>query len=117
MFSDHTPFLFPHDSVPALRNMRDEETWTQLVERIAELPETAAESLAFQLMMVRVCGCMRCTSYKANLGCTICSQRAVRNEKSSINEVMGSYSQAMEAVDKFITHNTIVMLDDIELAA
>lgn len=117
MFSDHTPFLFPHDSVPALRTMRDEETWTQLVERVSALPETDAESLAFQLMMVRVCGCMRCTSYKANLGCTICSQRAIRNEKSSIGEVMNSYTQAVDAVDKFMTHNTMVMVDDIELAA
>ena len=117
MFSNHTPFLFPHASVRALKHMREEETWTELVERIAALPETDAESLAFQLMMVGICGCMRCTSYKANLGCTTCSQRAVRNEKSSISEVMSSFTKATSAVNEFMINHTIISIDEIELAA
>lgn len=105
MFSNKTPFLFPHQCVAYLREMRDEGQWATLVDRVAVLPETSADSLAFQLMMIRICGCMRCTTYKANLGCTTCSQRAVRNSKSSTNAMLHWFTKAQEEVRLFLdTH-------------
>ena len=102
MFSNKTPFLFPHSSVPYLRQMREESHWDVLVERIAALPETDDDSLAFQLMMIRICGCLRCTNYKANLGCTTCSQRAVRNSKVSTNAMIHWFTKAQEEVRLFL---------------
>lgn len=104
MFSTKSPFLFPHSSVPYLREMREEKHWDKLVERISALPETSEESLAFQLMMIRICGCLRCTNYKANLGCTICSQRAVRNNKSSTHAIVHWFTQAQTEVRMFLNH-------------
>jgi Tat protein secretion system quality control protein TatD with DNase activity len=102
MFSNKTPFLFPHSSVPYLHEMREENQWAALVERVAALPEVEEESLAFQLMMIRICGCLRCTSYKANLGCTTCSQRAVRNSKASTGTMIHWFTKAQEEVRAFL---------------
>jgi hypothetical protein len=117
MFSNRTPFLFPHTSVPFVREMREESSWAELVDWVATLPETHEDSLAFQLMMIRICGCLRCTNYKANLGCTVCSQRAVRNSKSSTASMMGWYSKAREEVDEFMSTQNIIPLEAIERAA
>lgn len=103
MFGTKTPFLFPHDSVPFLKDMRD-ESWNELVERIAQLPETDEESLAFQLMMIRICGCLRCTNYKASLGCTVCSQRAVRNSKAPSGALLRWFAKAQEEVEEFLAN-------------
>jgi hypothetical protein len=108
MFSNKTPFLFPHSAVPYLDQMREENTWAALVERISALPETDEDSLAFQLLMIRVCGCLRCTNYKANLGCVTCSQRAVRNSKSSTGAMLHWFTKAQEEVRAFLdTHEPL----------
>lgn len=104
MFSSKSPFLFPHSSVSYLRDMREEKHWEKLVERVSTLPETNEESLAFQLMMIKICGCLRCTNYKANLGCTTCSQRAVRNSKSSTSAMIHWFSKAQSEVRGFLHH-------------
>lgn len=117
MFSNKTPFLFPHSSVPLLPTMRDESSWSDLVNRIALLPETHEDSLAFQLLMIRVCGCLRCTNYKANLGCTTCSQRAVRNSKSSTNAILNGFVKAQEEVRAFLDTQEIIPLTEIDKAA
>lgn len=101
MFGNKTPFLFPHESIPYLREMRD-ESWGALVDRISQLSETEEESLAFQLMMIRICGCLRCTNYKASLGCTVCSQRAVRNSKAPSGALLRWYTKAHEEVTEFL---------------
>lgn len=111
MFSNKTPFLFPHSCVPYLRDMREEGNWAALVERISLLPETAEESLAFQLLMIRVCGCLRCTNYKANLGCVTCSQRAVRNHKSATPTMLHWFSKAQDEVRSFMLPREIPVID------
>ncbi|MBA3531509.1 MAG: hypothetical protein H0T73_06255 [Ardenticatenales bacterium] len=111
MFSNKTPFLFPHSSVPFLRDMREETSWATLVDRVGTLPETDQDSLAFQLMMIRICGCLRCTNYKANLGCTTCSQRAVRNSKSSTNTMIHWFIKAQEEVRAFLDTNQPLPID------
>lgn len=95
------PFLFPHESVPHLRDMRD-TPWAELVDHIASLPATDEESLAFQLMMIRICGCLRCTNYKASLGCTVCSQRAVRNTKAPTSTLLRWFHRARDEVRAFL---------------
>jgi hypothetical protein len=107
MFSNKTPFLFPHQCVSYLREMRDESQWSALVDRVAVLPETGSDSLAFQLMMIRICGCMRCTTYKANLGCSTCSQRAVRNSKSATATLLHWFAKAQDEVRVFLNEHPI----------
>lgn len=115
MFSNQTPFLFPHSSVFSLRDMREERHWSKLVDRISGLPETSEESLAFQLMMIKICGCLRCTNYKANLGCTTCSQRAVRNSKSPTNAMIHWFTKARSEVNGFLNGKEVTTT--LELAA
>ena len=81
MYPD-SEILFPHRSVADLKNLRNEE-WRILVERIARLSETEPDSLAFSLMMIRTCECLKCDmgSYKASLGCTACARRAVAGSR------------------------------------
>jgi len=98
-----TPFLFPHDSIGGLKDLRDGQ-WSELTEAVANLPETHKDSLAFSLMMIRICGCLRCTNYKASLGCTICSQRAVRNSKAPDAALLRLFHRAQEEVSAFLAN-------------
>jgi len=102
MFGSKTPFLFPHESVPHLRDCRSDKAWIELVDHIAALPETDEESLAFQLMVIHMAGCLRCTNYKANLGCTVCSQRAVRNTKAPMSTILRWFKKAQNEVRQFL---------------
>lgn len=45
-----TEILFPHRSISALKGLRG-DLWQVLVDRVAVLPETHEDSLAFSLMM------------------------------------------------------------------
>lgn len=68
-------FLFAHWAVPALRDMRGAR-WRDLVERIAPLPETHLDALAFALVMVRLNGCVTCDArrFRERGGCANCSR-------------------------------------------
>ncbi len=91
--------LFPHRSVRALKNLRDGQ-WRELVERIAALPETHEDSLAFSLLMIRLCDCMNCDlgSYKASLGCATCARRAVSAIKASDTALVRRFEKAKEEI-------------------
>ena len=45
--------LVPHESVPALVEVGNGQ-WRDLVKRVADLPETHEDALAFSLMMIRI---------------------------------------------------------------
>ncbi len=53
--------LFPAHLIPSLRDLRGEE-WRSLIDRVASLPETHHDSLAFVLMMIELNGCLKCNS-------------------------------------------------------
>ena len=53
-------FLFAHWAVPKLKDLRGAR-WRALVERIAVLPPTHPDALAFALLMIRVNDCVKCT--------------------------------------------------------
>jgi len=95
-----TEILFPHRSVSALKGLRDGGQWQKLVERVAALPETHEDSLAFCLMMIRLCDCMNCDlgSYKASLGCSTCARRAISAIKGSDAVLMRHFEKAKEEV-------------------
>ncbi len=95
--------LFPHKSVQALKDLRGPR-WQKLVERVAGLPETDLDSLAFSLLMIRVCDCLNCNlgSYKASLGCSACARRAVGGFKGSDEELLRKFEQAKREVEEFL---------------
>ncbi len=68
-------FLFAHAAVATLANLRGPR-WQELVARIAKLPATDPDALAFALTMIRVNGCVTCDikRYRERGGCAQCSK-------------------------------------------
>ena len=86
--------LFPHRCVKTLQRFRGLE-WRALVKRIAALPETHVDSLAFSLMMIRLNKCLNCDlgSYKASLGCCACARRAINSFKGSDRQLIDKFER------------------------
>ena len=99
--------LFPHHVIPALKKLRGPK-WQALIERIAKLPETHEESLAFMMMMIRLDGCMACEtdSYRAMRGCAACALQTLRRYKGEDDELITQFSGALEEVKKFAENHT-----------
>ncbi len=95
--------LFPPYAIAPLRDLRGPE-WQALVKRIAALPETHPDSLAFSLMMMRLDGCLTCEtdSYKAMRGCVQCALQTIRRFKESDADLTNLYIQAQESVDTYL---------------
>jgi hypothetical protein len=95
MMYPRSEILFPHRCVSALKRMRGPE-WQELVNRIADLPDTHQDSLAFALMMIKLTGCLNCDldSYKASLGCCTCAKRAINAFKGSDKLLLRKYQEA-----------------------
>ncbi len=72
---DRIEFLFAHWAVAKLNDLRGPR-WRALVERVAALPSTHPDALAFALMMIRLNGCVACTAqrYRERNGCADCSR-------------------------------------------
>jgi hypothetical protein len=95
--------LFPHRCVNTLKRLRGPQ-WQGLAGRIASLPETHIDSLAFALMMIRMSKCMNCDlgSYKASLGCCACARRAINAHKGSDVVLIRRFEQAREELLKYL---------------
>ena len=91
--------LFPHSRVSGLKRLRDKE-WQSLVERVAALPETHPDALAFSYMMIKLCSCLNCDlgSYKASLGCSACSQRTINAIRVSDEALLRQFEEARDEV-------------------
>jgi len=76
--------LFPYRAISPLRRERG-EVWRDLVSQVACQQDGREDTLAFSLMMIRLCDCLNCdqSSYKASLGCVSCAKRTVTSEKTS----------------------------------
>ena len=96
-FHAKAELLFPAHLISSLRDLREEE-WQRLVDRVAALPETHTDSLAFVLMMVELDGCMKCNSnnYKFLRGCYLCATQTVQSFKGSDQELLDMYERAKQ---------------------
>jgi hypothetical protein len=76
--------LFPYRAIAPLRKERGIE-WQELVDQVATQRDGNEDTLAFSLMMIRMCDCLNCdqSSYKASLGCVACARRTIAAEKTS----------------------------------
>lgn len=95
--------LFPRRCVSALKELEGAR-WRALVERVSALPDDHKDSLAFSLMMIRLCKCLRCDlgSYTASLGCCTCAQRAVRGFKGSDAGLLWLFERAKREVLEYL---------------
>lgn len=92
--------LFPAHLISSLRNLRGEE-WRKLVDRVAALPETHPDSLAFVWMMIELDGCLRCNSnnYKFLRGCFLCATQTVQSFKGSDSDLLDLYNRAKKELN------------------
>jgi hypothetical protein len=99
--------LFPPYAIPPLRGLRGPE-WNDLVNRVAALPETHPDSLAFSLMMMRLDGCLTCEtdSYKAMRGCAQCAIQTIRRFKEGDEDLLQLYQEAQTDVNAYLKENT-----------
>lgn len=92
--------LFPAHLIPALRELRSEE-WADLVDRVAALPETHPDSLAFVLMVIELDGCLKCNSnnYKFLRGCYLCATQTIQSFKGTDDELINMYKRAKKELN------------------
>lgn len=96
-------WMFPLSATPLLREARGDE-WRELTNYVESLDEEHEDSLAFALMMVKICGCLNCQpgGYKLSLGCGTCAFRAAANLKGTDHQVLRRYRAAREEVNCFL---------------
>ena len=108
--------LFPAHLISSLRDLRGEE-WRDLVDRVAALPETHVDSLAFVLMMIELDGCLKCNSnnYKFLRGCYLCATQTVQSYKGTDTDLMELYRKAHEELNLYLEQG--VRHNELSLAA
>ncbi|NPA91299.1 MAG: hypothetical protein GXO55_07625 [Chloroflexi bacterium] len=102
MYPD-SEILFPYRAVKGLKHLRG-PLWQRLVERVLQLPEDHPDAIAFSFLIVRLADCLHCDqgSYKAYLGCQVCSQRIIAGFKGSDEDLLYLYEQAREDVRRYL---------------
>ncbi len=101
--------LFPPRLIGSLRNLRGAE-WAALVDRVAKLPETDPDSLAFSLMMIRLDGCVKCHegSFKYMRGCQLCATQTIMQFKGTDADLLALYQKARRDVDAYLAGEPVI---------
>ena len=110
--------LFPPRLMSALRGLRG-PVWGSLVERVAVLPETDPDSLAFTLLMIRLDDCVKCHegSFKYMRGCHLCASQTVTQYKGTDEDLLQMYNKARRDVDSYLSGEPIAVDDeDVDVA-
>ena len=91
--------LFPHRAIRPLGPERGAD-WQELVNQVASQRDGNEDTLAFSLMMIRLCDCLNCdqSNYKASLGCVTCAQRVVGAEKGSDRALRQTFEQTRQEI-------------------
>ncbi len=91
--------LFPHRAIRPLGRERG-AAWQDLVNQVASQRDGNEDTLAFSLMMIRLCDCLNCdqSSYKASLGCVTCARRVVGAQKGSDLELRQTFEQTRQEI-------------------
>ncbi len=91
--------LFPHRAIRKLSAERGAD-WQDLVKQVASQRDGKEDTLAFSLMMIRLCECLNCdqSSYKASLGCVTCAQRVVATQKGSDLKLRRTFEQTRREI-------------------
>ena len=91
--------LFPYRAIRPLGPERGAD-WQELVNQVASQRDGNEDTLAFSLMMIRLCDCLDCdqSSYKASLGCVTCARRVVGAEKGSDLALRQTFEQTRQEI-------------------
>ncbi len=95
--------LFPLRLLPRLKDLRGPK-WRELVVRVASLPETHPDSLAFALMMIRLNDCLSChrENFRYQQGCEVCSIRNIVHFKGTDDDLIRMYRNAQRSIQRYI---------------
>lgn len=102
MYPDSEILFAPH-CIPELRDLRS-SSWSDLVDRVASLPDGHIDVLGFSLTVVDLSSCLTCDldSYRATLGCCTCAQRSVSGYKGTDEELVGLFRENREKVRDYL---------------
>jgi hypothetical protein len=109
--------LFPPRLIPSLRDLRGPQ-WADLVGRVAKLPETDPDVLAFALMMIRLSGCVKCHegSFKYMRGCQLCAIQAVMQFKGTDADLLNLFQKARRDLDAYLAGEPVPEEEVVEEA-
>ena len=104
-YSSKAELLFPAHLIPILRDLRGPQ-WRDLVDRVAALPDTHPDSLAFVYMMIKLGECLRCHSnnYKFLRGCALCSIQTIQSFKGEDEELLDLFQEARQELNQRLGH-------------
>ena len=91
--------LFPHRAIRPL-GLEQGADWRELVNQVASQRDGNEDTLAFSLMMIRLCDCLNCdqSGCKASLGCVTCAQRVVGAQKASDLMLRQTFEQTRQEI-------------------
>lgn len=98
--------LFPHRAIRPLSRERGAD-WQELVDQVASQRDGNEDTLAFSLMMIRLCDCLNCdqSCYKASLGCVTCAQRVVAAHRGSDLRLRQTFEQTRQEIRQRLVPN------------
>ncbi len=99
--------FFPHHIIPSIKDLGGSQ-WHDLVDRVAKLPQSHEETLAFMRMMIKLNGCMGCEtdSYRAMKGCLACTQQTLRRYKGDDNDLLQMFDEALTEIRAYAEDNS-----------
>ena len=103
MYSYDTELLFPPKIIPTLRGLRGRD-WANLIDQIDQSVNDDLVQMAFVLLMVRMNGCMSCSSdsYKAMHGCYRCASQSIQRFAGTDLDLNRLYQDALNEIEDFI---------------
>lgn len=103
MLNNKTEIFFPPRLIGDLRNLRG-DSWAELVDRAAGLPQNDPARLAFLLLMIRLGGCNTChaDAYWAMQGCARCSRNTITRFRGSDEELLTRYDSAYQEILEYV---------------
>ncbi len=99
MYQKDAEVLFPTRVIASLRSLRTEK-WQQLVDHVLGVPENDPDVLAFNLVMIRLDGCLSCQadSFRAMRGCTACARQSILRFKGSDDDLIEMWETARQEI-------------------
>jgi hypothetical protein len=102
MYNSDTELLFPIRVISTLGALRG-EPWRELVARVSSPHAESSAQLAFVLMMVRLGGCITCSSdsFRAMRGCTQCAWQTIRRYRGTDQALLDQFEQAQREIQEY----------------
>jgi hypothetical protein len=106
MYSHDTELLFPPKIIPSLQGLRGSH-WNNFLDQLNQEANTALNQMAFVLFMVRMNGCMTCSSdsYKAMRGCYRCATLSIQRFPGSDRELVLLFQDALSEIELYMNND------------